>query len=361
MERTKILTVIGARPQFIKASPVNEAIRNAGINEILVHTGQHYDTNMSDVFFSELNIPIPDFNLAVGSGSHGFQTATMLNGIEKLLIEEAPDCLLIYGDTNSTLAGALAASKLHVPIAHIEAGLRSFNWKMPEEVNRVVADRLSQILFCPSMTATKNLLQEGISQNVHLVGDVMYDAVKNFSTMAAQKSLILETLKLQEKNYYLATIHRAENTDIAVNIGNILDALSALDGKVVLPLHPRTRNKMLEYGYNSKSYENIQFVEPVGYLDMLHLQQNSSVILTDSGGIQKEAYWLKIPCVTLRNETEWVETVESNANIITGANQQKILAAVQLFESKAFEFSEPDAYGDGTASSQIVEIIKNFL
>jgi UDP-GlcNAc3NAcA epimerase len=357
----KILTVVGARPQFIKASLVSKAIREMNIQEVLIHTGQHYDANMSNVFFDELNIPKPDVNLAVGSGLHGLQTAKMLIGIEELIIRESPDVLLIYGDTNSTLAGALAASKLHVPIAHIEAGLRSFNWKMPEEVNRVVADRLSQILFCPSLTATKNLFQEGISQNVHLVGDVMYDVVKNFSSMATQRSSILDTLQLQPKSYYLATIHRAENTDVVNNIKNILDALSVLDKKVLLPLHPRTRSKISEYGCKAESYENIHFVDPLGYLDMLHLQQNSSMILTDSGGIQKEAYWLKVPCITLRNETEWVETVESNANIITGANQEKILAAVQLFESKAFEFSEPDAYGDGTASSQIVEIIKNFL
>jgi UDP-GlcNAc3NAcA epimerase len=351
----KIVTVIGARPQFIKAAPVSNAIRAAGHQEILVHTGQHYDSNMSDIFFEELQIPPPDINLAVGSGSHGAQTAAMLAGIEEILIEESPNWVLIYGDTNSTLAGALAASKLHIPIAHVESGLRSFNWRMPEEINRVVADRLSQLLFCPSQTAVENLQQEGVTKGVHLVGDIMYDAVLKFSQIARENSSILNALTLAPDRYYLATIHRAENTDDREKMDRILQAFSQLDLPVILPIHPRTRCKLSEYGYDIDDIKNVRSIDPLGYIDMLQLQANARSILTDSGGIQKEAYWLKVPCITLREETEWVETVKSEANVIVGSNIDRILTAVASCQDRNLKSWTADAYGNGRATEAILQ------
>lgn len=353
----KIVTIVGARPQFIKAAPVSLAIRQSGHQEILVHTGQHYDENMSDVFFSELGIPKPDINLAVGSGSHGAQTAAMLSGIEEVLIKENPEWLLIYGDTNSTLAGALAASKLHIPIAHIESGLRSFNWRMPEEVNRVVADRLSQLLLCPSTTAVKNLTQEGIVTGVHLVGDIMYDAVIKFSQIADRTSSILTKLNLEAKKYYLATVHRAENTDDRTSMTNILKAFSQLDLPVILPLHPRTRSKLAEYEYDLNNLPNVHPIDPVGYLDMLQLQKQARLILTDSGGVQKEAYWLKVPCVTLRAETEWVETVEVGANILARTDVNLILSAVGAHLDSNLTECDFSLYGDGKTTPTIVDLL----
>jgi UDP-GlcNAc3NAcA epimerase len=353
----KIVTVVGARPQFIKAAPVSLAIRQSGHQEILVHTGQHYDENMSDIFFSELGIPKPDINLAVGSGSHGAQTAAMLSGIEEVLIKENPEWLLIYGDTNSTLAGALAASKLHIPIAHIESGLRSFNWRMPEEVNRVVADRLSQLLLCPSTTAVKNLTQEGIVAGVHLVGDIMYDAVIKFSKIADRTSSILTKLNLEAKKYYLATVHRAENTDDRTSMTNILKAFSQLDLPVILPLHPRTRSKLAEYEYDLNNLPNVHLIDPVGYLDMLQLQKQACLILTDSGGVQKEAYWLKVPCVTLRSETEWVETVEVGANILARTDVNLILSAVDAHLDSNLTECDFSLYGDGKTTPMIVDLL----
>jgi UDP-GlcNAc3NAcA epimerase len=351
----KIVTIVGARPQFVKAGSVSEVLRNNGHTEILVHTGQHYDANMSDIFFEELNIPKPDINLGIGSGSHGAQTGTMLQGIENVLVAENPDWLLVYGDTNSTLAGALAAAKLHVRIAHVEAGLRSFNRRMPEEINRVVTDHVSSLLFCPSQTAVNHLAAEGIVNGVYNVGDVMYDAVLKFSKRAQSQSKILSTLDLSSQKYLLATVHRAENTDDPIRLQNILSAFAEIQETIVWPVHPRTR-KVLERLELNVSFRNLRLVDPVGYLDMLQLQQNARIILTDSGGIQKEAYWLGVPCVTLRDETEWVETVEAGWNKVTGADVKLIIKASNEFLSPP-PLPLPPFYGDGHASQLINTIM----
>lgn len=349
----KIVTVIGARPQFIKAAPLSQELRKQN-EELLVHTGQHYDDNMSAVFFRELSIPEPNYNLGIGSGLHGEQTGAMLAGIERILLEEHPDCVLVYGDTNSTLAGALAASKLNIPVAHVEAGLRSFNRIMPEEVNRVLTDHLSAYLFSPSEVSRRQLAAEGITQGVHVVGDIMLDAVNLFRQRAQEISPYPAFLSLAPKRYYLATIHRPENTDDKANLSTILSALDSLGCPVVLPLHPRTRNLLSGYGLVCGA--NIHVIDPVGYLDMLKLSANASCILTDSGGLQKEAYYLEVPCVTMRRETEWVETVEAGWNIVTGADQKKILAAVKKLTS----CTPPHfpLYGDGTAAEQIVSVLQ---
>ena len=352
----KIITVVGARPQFIKAAPVSRALRKAGHMEFLVHTGQHYDTNMSAIFFQELHIPEPDVNLEVGSNSHGKQTGQMLIRLEEILQKEKPDWVLIYGDTNSTLAGALAAVKLHIPVAHVEAGLRSFNRRMPEEHNRVVADHLSDLLLCPTQTAVDNLTREGITQGVHLVGDVMYDSVLYNIEVAEKRSHILEELKLSSKSYALATIHRAENTDNQEHLTSIFQALEniAQNGlPVILPLHPRTRKLLQASGI---SLRNVHLLNPVSYLDMLLLEKHAQIILTDSGGVQKEAYWLKVPSVTLRNETEWVETVETGWNILAGTDTETIQQTVQQFSipNKHIPF-----YGDGNAASMCMTLLED--
>jgi len=335
----KILTVVGARPQFIKAAPVSREIRKIH-DEILVHTGQHYDANMSDIFFQELDIPKPDYNLGIGSGSHGKQTGEMLIKIEEVILREKPDALLVYGDTNSTFAGALAASKVHVPVIHVEAGLRSFNMKMPEEQNRILTDHISTLLFCPTDTAVVNLKNEGITKGVFNVGDVMYDTVlyniklaqkkQNFSEYVQGLKPIEDMMEhggrhvtFEEGSYYLATIHRAENTDNEEKMKCIFDTLEMLDLPVLLPLHPRTR-KTLEKFYHKK-VSNIYIVEPVGYLEMLIFTMNAKKVLTDSGGLQKEAYFLETPCVTLRDQTEWVETLKGNWNVLTPIESNEIL------------------------------------
>lgn len=348
----KIVTIVGARPQFIKAAPVSRVLRQRH-GEVLVHTGQHYDENMSAVFFDELDLPQPDYNLSVGSSSHGAQTAAMLTGIEQVLLEEKPDWTLIYGDTNSTLAGALAAAKLHIRVAHVEAGLRSFNRRMPEEINRVLADHVSDLLFCPSQTAVDNLAAEGISRGVHMVGDVMADALAFASARARTHSDILQRLSLTEKGFLLATIHRAENTDDADRLRAILDAFAASDDPIVFPLHPRTRARIEALNLKSR-IQNLQCIEPVGYLDMVRLEQAARMILTDSGGIQKEAYWLGVPCVTLRDETEWVETVRAGWNVLVGANTERIVADVQQWVQPE---KRPALYGDGQAAERIVEYL----
>jgi UDP-N-acetylglucosamine 2-epimerase len=353
----KIVTIVGARPQFIKAAPVSRALRKAGHAEFLVHTGQHYDDDMSAIFFRELDLPEPDINLEVGSGSHGQQTGQMLMRIENVLLTERPDRVLIYGDTNSTLAGALAAVKLHIPVAHVEAGLRSFNRRMPEEHNRIVADHVSDLLFCPTQTAVDNLQREGTTQGVHLVGDVMYDSVLYNIQLAEKQSSILKTLKLQSKSYVLVTVHRAENTDNHENLQHIFQALDKItqDGlQVIIPLHPRTRKKLdiLEVSLNT-----LQLLDPVSYLDMLLLEQHAHVILTDSGGVQKEAYWLSVPCITLREETEWVETVKTGWNVVVGANMEKIIQTVETFQPPK---RHPHLYGDGNAASRCIEILESF-
>ena len=327
----KILHVVGARPQFIKAAPVGKALRAAGHTEVLVHTGQHYDDGMSAVFFRELEIPEPDYNLGVGSGPHGWQTGQMLMRIEEVLLAEKPDWVLVYGDTNSTLAGALAACKLRIPLAHVEAGLRSFNREMPEEYNRVLTDHCSDLLFCPTQMAVDNLAREGITKGVHLVGDTMYDAVLQFAEIARQRSTILQDLGLKPKGYLLATAHRPYNTDVPENLRNILTAFAEIGEPLIFPVHPRTWQNISELdGVASFEFNrNVRMIEPVGYLDMLVLEQNARLILTDSGGIQKEAYWLSVPCVTLRDETEWVETVEAGWNVLAGADMVHIVTAVR--------------------------------
>lgn len=318
----KIITIIGARPQFIKAAPVSKVLRESGHQEYLVHTGQHYDTNMSQVFFDELQIPEPDVNLGVGSGSHGWQTGQMLMALERVIQEVKPDWVLVYGDTNSTLAGALAAVKLHILIAHVEAGLRSFNREMPEEINRVLTDHCSDLLFCPTQTAVDNLAKEGITKGVHLVGDTMYDAVIQFSEIARSRSTILEKLGLGPKEYLLATIHRPYNTDNPENLHSILSAFTEIDEPIIFPVHPRTRQCLSDLKLKTDNLK-LRLLEPVGYLDMLVLEKNAKAILTDSGGMQKEAYFLRVPCITLRTETEWVETVEAGWNVAVGADRKR--------------------------------------
>jgi len=349
----KILSVVGARPQFIKGAPVGRALRQAGVTEVLLHTGQHYDRSMSEVFFSELGIPEPDYNLGVGSGSHAAQTAAMLTGIEGVILSERPDSVLIYGDTNSTLAAALSAAKVGVPVAHVEAGLRSYNRSMPEEINRVVADSLSSFLFCPTGVAAANLQREGITAGVHVVGDVMYDAVLwAVEHSGDDASSILSRLGLTNKGYLMATVHRASNTDDSANLSAIVSALNASGEKVVFPVHPRTRKALDAAGIALG--DNVIAIEPVSYLEMLALEGHARAILTDSGGVQKEALWLAVPCITLRDETEWVETVECGWNTLTGTNPEKILVALQ---TPAPSTAPPQIYGDGHAAERIASIL----
>lgn len=345
----KILTVIGARPQFIKAAAVSRVLRQMN-TEVMVHTGQHYDYLMSDVFFSELEIPKPDHNLQVGSARHSEQTGEMLIRLEPIFEQEKPDYVLVYGDTNSTLAGALVASKLHIPVAHVEAGLRSFNREMPEEINRVLTDHISHLLFCPSQQGVGNLKLEGISTGVHVVGDVMYDAVLRYIGIAERKSNILHSLNLETGKYLLATIHRASNVDSPERLFDILETLSLTGQTVVFPSHPRTLKAIRSADFSLG--KNIKLVEPVGYLDMLWLEKNARTILTDSGGVQKEAYWLGVPCITLRSETEWVETAQTGWNIVAGIDRANILAAARDFP---IPDSRPPLFGNGDASHQIVQ------
>lgn len=348
----KIVSIVGARPQFIKAAAVSQKLRRHH-EEILVHTGQHYDYEMSGIFFDGLELPRPDANLGVGSGSHGFQTGTMLKAIEDVLLAERPDHVLIYGDTNSTLAGALAASKLSIPIAHVEAGLRSLNRRMPEEINRVVADHLSDLLLCPSDTAVSNLAAEGISQNVHLVGDVMLD-VLNWATQRVDgnQAAILDRFGLTKQTYLLATVHRSENTDEVAPLSRILRAFHLVDEPVIFPVHPRTRKMISEIGIRPEP--RVRLIDPVGYLDMVVLAGSARLVLTDSGGLQKEAYWLGVPCLTLRGETEWVETVGAGWNVLVGSDSDKIVDAVSSFSPPD---SRPALYGDGAAADKCVDLI----
>ena len=363
----KILSIVGARPQFIKAAPVSRALRKH-YQEILVHTGQHYDLNMSDVFFDELNIPKPDYSLMVGSSTHGQQTGQILMKAEEVMLKEKPDVVLVYGDTNSTLAGALAASKLHIPVAHVEAGLRSFNMLMPEEQNRIVTDHLSTLLFCPTDTAVRNLHKEGITKNVFNTGDVMYDAIL-YNVRQVEKAYPLqgclnqlnciaefnhETVDISSvcpRQYYLATIHRAENTDNNERMKAIIRSLGDLDYPVILPLHPRTR-KIVREGHGGFP-SNIIVVEPIGYQSMLSLTQNARIIITDSGGLQKEAYFLNVPCITVRDETEWVETLEGGWNVLS--KPEAIASHAVWFDRKK---CIANLFGDGSAAEQIAFHIK---
>ena len=348
----KIVTVVGARPQFIKAAAVSRILKKSA-HEILLHTGQHYDNNLSQVFFDELDIPQPNYNLGVGSENHGTQTGEMLAKTEEVLINEQPDWVLVYGDTNSTLAGALAAAKLNIKVAHVEAGLRSYNRRMPEEINRVLTDHVSDLLFCPSEVAVDNLRKEGITGGVVVVGDVMMDSLTYAANKAGTQSQILDDLKIAPGEYYLSTVHRAENTDEPQNLENILKALGALDLQVIFPIHPRTlqaiKNHHLEH-YLDKP--NLKVTKPLGYLDMVHLEKSAKMILTDSGGIQKEAYWLKVPCITLREETEWIETVQSGWNVLVGGNPELIVDTVRNFQVPQ---EHPELYGSGQAGEKIVE------
>ncbi len=351
----KVVTIVGARPQFIKAGIVSKKLRKSH-NEVLVHTGQHYDYNMSNAIFADLEMSAPDYNLEIGSGSHGMQTGRMLEKIETVLLAENPDITLVYGDTNSTLAGALAASKLHIPVLHIEAGLRSFNMKMPEEQNRVLTDHITSLFSCPTEAAVENLRREGITRSVFNTGDVMYDAALYAKDIASEKSLILSTLGLNKKEYALVTIHRAENTDNVQSLKEILEGVSRLDGEIILPLHPRT--KKIINKYEIKLDPRIRIIDPVSYVDMIQLESNSRLIITDSGGVQKEAFFFRKPCITLRNETEWVETLENDWNQIVGTSCDKLIAAVEKINKENYE-SKPQGsyYGNGNAVDKILNII----
>ncbi|MFL0251731.1 non-hydrolyzing UDP-N-acetylglucosamine 2-epimerase [Clostridium neuense] len=347
----KILTVVGARPQFMKAAAVSNVIRQKH-KEILVHTGQHYDGNMSKVFFDELKIPKPDYNLGVGSGNHGKQTGTMLIKLEEIYEKEKPDIVLVYGDTNSTLAGALCASKLLIPVAHVEAGLRSFNMTMPEEQNRILTDHISKYLFVPTTTAEKNLNNEGIKKGVYNVGDVMYDSVLRISKLAKENSKILEKFDLENNKYILTTIHRAENTNDPKRLKNIVEALNESGKRIMLPLHPRTHKYIEDYGLAFS--DNIKIIEPVGPIDMIALEMHACKIVTDSGGVQKEAFFMHKPCITMRDETEWVETVENGWNIIVGTNKDKIIHGINNFNPTN---KQEEIFGDGTAAEKILDIL----
>ncbi|MFH1074317.1 MAG: UDP-N-acetylglucosamine 2-epimerase (non-hydrolyzing) [Candidatus Firestonebacteria bacterium] len=353
----KVLTIVGARPQFIKAAVVSAALKKEKINEIIIHTGQHYDYNMSALFFKELKIHAPKYNLGIGARDRKKMIAQMCVRIEKRIKTEKPSCVLVYGDTNSTLAGALAAKKCRIPVAHIEAGLRSYNNNMPEEINRIATDKISDLLFCPTKTAVKNLKKEGKKEEVKLTGDVMYDALLTFLPVAQRRSKVLRKLRLKKGSYFLVTLHRAENTNSKRLMTSIFRALFKLAEykKVILPLHPRTKKYLVSYGLLEEALKKIQIIDPVGYLDNLLLMKNAAKICTDSGGMQKEAYLLKVPCLTLRGETEWVETVKSGWNVITGADSRKIFKEGVGLKRKLIH---PDLYGDGKASLKIVKLLK---
>lgn len=347
----KIINIIGARPQFIKVGIVNKALnKNDNIESKILHTGQHYDEKMSKVFFDELEIERPHYNLEVGSNTHGKQTAAMLSGIEEVLIKEKPDWVMVYGDTNSTIAGSLAASKLHIKSAHVEAGLRSFNRLMPEEINRIATDHISDLLFAPTNTAMSLLKKEGLAERSFFSGDVMYDSILYYEKLAEKKKS-LETIT-DMNNFYLATIHRQENTDDLIRLQNIFTAFSELSMPVILPLHPRTKKSLDKIKYS----DNIKIIEPVSYLEMILLLKNCTKVLTDSGGLQKEAYFLKKQCITLRDETEWTETLENNWNFVVGTDVNLILEKITASRSD----KQINYFGDGNSSQKITEAILNY-
>lgn len=359
---TKVLTVLGARPQFIKAATVSRVIRDAAsadVSEVIVHTGQHYDEAMSRIFFEELDIPSPHYNLGISGLSHGAMTGRMLEAVETVVQREKPDWVLVYGDTNSTLAGALAAAKLRVPVAHVEAGLRSFNMRMPEEINRIVADRLSTILFCPTDVAVANLAREGLTAGVQNVGDVMYDAVLYCGAKARNTSRILRDLRLTESGFALATCHRQENTEDPARMVGIVGALATIADElpVVFPVHPRTRKRLSELGLDA-GLSRLRMVEPVSYLEMIALEQGARVVITDSGGVQKEAFFFGVPCITLREETEWVETVNSGWNRLSGAAPVQILAAYEVQKEFGRHAGRPNFFGDGRAAERILSALR---
>jgi UDP-N-acetylglucosamine 2-epimerase (non-hydrolysing) len=349
----KVLSIVGARPQFIKAFVVSRELRPAH-REVLVHTGQHYDEEMSDVFLDELGMPEPDYNLGVGSATHGRQTAAMLESIETVIEDETPDVVLLYGDTNSTLAGATACAKMDPIVAHVEAGLRSYNCEMPEEINRVLTDHASDLLFPPSESAAETLEQEGINEGVHVVGDVMYDAILWARDIAKSESGILERIGLAETEFVLSTVHRAGNTDNQERLEAIIDGLSNASLPVVLPVHPRTENHLKEYGMWERATSEIEIIDPVGYLNFVRLIDTSERVATDSGGVQKEAFYLDTPCVTMRDETEWVETVESGWNVLVGADRRAISDELSMERNLS---DKPTPYGEGSAAENIVKIL----
>lgn len=350
-----ILTIVGARPQFVKAAVVSQALNKAGIHEQIIHTGQHYDHNMSTVFWEELDIPVPSINLNIGSGTHGQQTGNMLKEIEVYILNasEKPLALLVYGDTNSTLAGALVASKLHIPVIHIEAGLRSFNRKMPEEINRVATDHISNLLFCSSEIGLQQLSKEGITEGVFNVGDVMYDSVLAFSQIASKKVTLSDVTPLLSDEFCLATIHRPSNTDHSENLHSILAAFEKIDTSILWPVHPRNKAKL----ENLDIPKNLHLIDPVSYFEMLVLLKHCTKVFTDSGGLQKEAYWMKKQCLTLRYDTEWIETLDGNWNVLVGSDTQSILDAYKSSPNSDWR----PLYGNGTASDKIAAEIKKFL
>ena len=357
----KILTVIGARPQFIKAAALSREIaKHDDVEEIIVHTGQHFDANMSEIFFSEMEIPKPHYNLQINSLGHGAMTGRMLEGIEDILLKEKPDVLLVYGDTNSTIAGALAAKKIHIKVAHVEAGLRSFNMAMPEEVNRILTDRISDFLFCPTQTAVDNLEKEGYDHiDCHIIksGDVMQDAATFYASKSADKSSVIQDNDLNK--FILVTLHRAENTDDPNRLTNIVKALNEIHTNIcpiVLPLHPRTKAKL----DHIDEVLDVNIIDPVGYFDMIELIKQSEIVMTDSGGLQKEAFFFAKHCVTMRDQTEWVELVEADVNVIVGADKDKIVNSAQEMILRSSDFSE-DLYGNGKASANIIAALKSEL
>ena len=378
----RLFSVVSTRPQFIKAKPVIEELEKGKIEHLLVHTGQHYDYNMSKVFFDELHIPEPDYHLGVGSGNHGWQTGEMVKKLEEVLLEEKPDWVLVYGDTNSTLAGALAASKLCIPIAHVEAGLRSYNRRMPEEINRVLTDHVSTVLLCPTETAVENLKKEGFVNIVNdgklvntrsqlnqikflresfviNLGDVMYESLLKCIGIANKRSDILKTYNLLPKSYYLLTVHRAENTDNPERLKNIVEALIDIskDKPVIWPVHPRTRKCISSFNIDIKPTSHFHYIEPAGYFDMLMLEKNACKILTDSGGVQKEAFILNTPCITLREETEWKETLGGGWNMLVGADKEKIIDAVR--NSQPIKNHKlQSVYGDTNVAKKIVDVLQ---
>lgn len=359
----KIVSIVGARPQLIKAAALSRAIdcynlqnSNDHITEILIHTGQHYDYNMSRVFFEQLKILPPKYDLGIGSGKHGEMTGAMLGSIELVLLEEEPDYVLVYGDTNSTLAGALAATKLHIPVVHVEAGLRSFNRRMPEEINRVLTDHVANMLFCPTATAARNLEKEGITKGVFEVGDVMYDVFLHYKSLVSTQSDILSKYNPVGCEYCLATVHRQENTDNPGRLSNIFFAfreLATREFPIILPLHPRTVKCLKDHNIKLDPDSCVNIIPPVNYIDMIALECSARIILTDSGGIQKEAYFAGVPCVTLRDETEWVETIEAGANFLAGANKESIHKVFDLALKTKVQI-RAGLYGDGNASQLIL-------
>jgi UDP-N-acetylglucosamine 2-epimerase len=356
----KIISVVGARPQFIKLSALSKELRKRH-QEIILHTGQHYDDELSKIFFSQLSIPEPDYNLGIGSAEHGEQTGRMLKGIEEVLLFESPNLVIVYGDTNSTLAGALAGAKQNIPVAHVEAGLRSFKKSMPEEINRVLTDHLSSLLFCPTKTAVQNLRREGITKGVHLVGDVMYDSLQEHIKRAEKNSQIMKKLNLSKKDFCLITIHRAENTDIKENLEKIVQILARMNKKTVFPIHPRTKRCLSEFGLLDKleSKHHLLLIDPVSYLDMLILEKNTRYVLTDSGGVQKEAFFLRTPCLTLRKETEWVETLKNGFNQLVGLKVNKVLKKIRKEDTPLDKVQRKTTLTSQGASKRIVEIVAN--